>query len=108
MMSSAAGCASSSPTIRRTLAGLFDDVEGAVEYRTGANPDPASVGLRADGYDVEVRLRRPAAEFPAIIASPTFAVVPPGVGRDDDALQAGDGFVGERCLPARRQRRRTS
>jgi oligopeptide transport system substrate-binding protein len=76
-----------------TLAGLFDDVEGAVEHRTGTNPDPASVGLRADGYDVEVRLKRPAAEFPAIIASPTFAVVPPGVGRDDDALQPGDGFV---------------
>ena len=57
------------------------------------NPDPASVGLRADGYDVEVRLRRPAAELPAILASPTFAIVPPGVGRDDDALQAGAGFV---------------
>ena len=28
-----------------TLAGLFDDVEGVVEHRTGVNPDPASVGL---------------------------------------------------------------
>ena len=75
------------------LAGLFDDVEGAVDYRTGANPDPASVGLRAEGNTVDVRLRRPAAELPAILASPTFAIVPPGVGRDESALEPGDGFV---------------
>jgi oligopeptide transport system substrate-binding protein len=76
------------------LAGLFDDVEGAVAYRTGQNPDPVSVGLRADGRSVEVRLRRPATELPAILASPTFGIVPPSVGRDGDALEPGDGFVG--------------
>lgn len=75
------------------LAGLFDDVEGAVEYRTGQNPDPASVGLRADGNAVEVRLRRPATELPSILASPTFAIVPPGVGSDPAALRPGPGFV---------------
>lgn len=75
------------------LAGLFDDVEGAVDYAAGRNPDPASVGLRADGYDVEVRLRRPATELPAILASPTFGIVPPGVGRDAGALEPGDRFV---------------
>lgn len=75
------------------LAGLFDDVEGAIDHRTGVNPDPDAVGLRADGNTVEVRLRRPATELPAILASPTFAIVPPGVGRDPDALAPGDGFV---------------
>lgn len=76
------------------LAGLFDDVEGAVDHRSGVNMDPASVGLSADGNRVEIRLRRPATELPAILASPTFAIVPPGVGRDADALRAGSGFVG--------------
>jgi len=75
------------------LAGLFDDVEGAVDYAAGRDPDPESVGLRADGYDVEVRLRRPAAELPAILASPTFGIVPPAVGRDAGALRPGPGFV---------------
>jgi oligopeptide transport system substrate-binding protein len=75
------------------LLSLIGDVEGATAYARGQNPDPASVGLKADGLDVEVRLTRPAADFVSVVASPTFAVVPPGVGSDPSALEP-QGFVG--------------
>jgi oligopeptide transport system substrate-binding protein len=75
------------------LVSLIGDVEGATAYARGQNPDPNSVGLKADGLDVEVRLTRPAADFVSVVASPTFAVVPPGVGSDPSALEP-QGFVG--------------
>jgi oligopeptide transport system substrate-binding protein len=75
------------------LVSLIGDVEGALAYARGENDDPASVGLSADGLDVEVRLTRPAADFVSVVASPTFAVVPPGVGEDPNALEPS-GFVG--------------
>jgi oligopeptide transport system substrate-binding protein len=75
------------------LVSLIGDVEGALAYARGENDDPASVGLSADGLDVEVRLTRPAADFVSVVASPTFAVVPPGVGEDASALEPS-GFVG--------------
>jgi ABC-type transport system substrate-binding protein len=75
------------------LVSLFGDVDGALAYGRGQNPDPASVGLKADGNDVEVRLTRPATDFVSIVASPTFAIVPPGVGEDPAALEP-NGFVG--------------
>lgn len=60
------------------LASLLDEVSGAVAYRTGASTDPGSVGLRApDDRTVEVDLASPADDFPAIVSSPTFGVVPP-------------------------------
>jgi ABC-type oligopeptide transport system substrate-binding subunit len=61
------------------LAALMDGVTGAADYAAGRNPDPASVGVAADGDDVIVRLSQPAGEFPAIVASPSFAVTPPGI-----------------------------
>jgi oligopeptide transport system substrate-binding protein len=75
------------------LASLMADVVGADAYLKGASSDPSSVGLKATGLDVEVRLTRPADDFPAIVASPTFGIVPPGVGTRADALQPGPGFV---------------
>lgn len=77
------------------LVSLALDIEGAEAYLRGQNPDPASVGLRADdGANVlTVDLVRPASDFPNIVAGPTFAVVPPGVGQDPAALEPGDGFV---------------
>ena len=71
------------------LVSLIGDVEGALAYARGQNADPASVGLKANGLDVEVRLTRPAADFVSVVASPTFAVVPPGVGTDPNALLPG-------------------
>ena len=81
------------PASPSPLAALLYDVVGARAYATGASTDPASVGFRADGQLFEVRLTRPAGDFPAIAASPSLAVVPPGVGRDPNALDAGPGFV---------------
>jgi ABC-type oligopeptide transport system substrate-binding subunit len=71
------------------LASLFLDVRGAFDYITGATSDPADVGLRADGRDVVVDLDRPGADFPAIVASPTFGIVPPAVWRDGRDIDGG-------------------
>ena len=73
------------------LASLMIDVEGAAERLAGTVGEDG-VALRATGNDVEVRLVRPAADFVAIVAGPTFAVVPAGfVG--DGPIDA-DTFVG--------------
>lgn len=81
------------PASPSPLASLMTDVEGATDYLRGVTTDPARVGLAAVGSDVEVRLTRPAADFPAVVASPTFAVVPPAVGATAAALTPGSGFV---------------
>ncbi len=80
------------PVAPSPLASLLYDVEGALEYVTGRGSSDG-VGIRADGRTLEVHLTRPAGDFPAIAASPTLAVIPPGVGRDPAALQAGSAFV---------------
>jgi oligopeptide transport system substrate-binding protein len=80
------------PETPSPLVSLFGDVEGALAYSRGENADPASVGLKADGQDVEVRLTRPAADFVSIVASPTFAIVPPGI--DGVGGLTPTGFVG--------------
>ncbi len=72
------------------LASLVDDVVGAAAYRRGELRDPGQVGIRALGRDrIVVDLLRPGADLPAIVASPTFAVVPPAVGRDPATLAPG-------------------
>ena len=72
------------------LAALMIDVRGAREYLAGAITDPEQVGLRANGLDVEVELERPGADFPSIVSSPLFAVVPPAAWRDgQDAFGVG-------------------
>ena len=83
------------PAAPSPLTSLMLGVEGAFEYVTGQDDDPASVGLRADDAtgDVTVELSRPGAEFVEVVASPTFGIVPPGVGEGPAALQPGDGFV---------------
>ena len=81
------------PTRPSPLLSLIGGVEGALAYAHGENSDPASVGLAASGDDVEVRLTRPATDFVAIVASPTFAVVPPGIDTGPAALTPA-GFVG--------------
>lgn len=70
------------------LASLMGDVEGAGPYLRGDSADPGSVGLRAiDDRTVEVRLARPGADFPTIVAAPSFGVVP-----DDATTTSGTGF----------------
>jgi oligopeptide transport system substrate-binding protein len=80
------------PRAPSPLASLLYDVEGAHAYAAGSG-DADAVGIRPAGSTLEVRLTRPAADFPAIAASPTLAVVPPAVGPDPTALQPGPRFV---------------
>ena len=84
------------PAAPSPLTSLMLGVDGALEYVTGQSRDPAAVGLHADDAtgDVTVDLSRPGAEFVDVVASPTFGIVPPGVGQDPAALRAGDRFVG--------------
>ena len=82
------------------LASLMGDVVGANAYLTGTSTDPTAVGLSAAGGDVEVRLTHPTSQFPAIVASPTFGIVPAStldgrVGSGGYTLQdeGSDGLV---------------
>jgi oligopeptide transport system substrate-binding protein len=59
------------------LASLLEEVSGATEFLHGQLTDPRQVGLSAEGDRVVVSLQRPAADFPAIVASPSLAVLPP-------------------------------
>ena len=64
-----------------------------VRHRPGSGSEP---GRPARGRRHRRRHRgpvRPGAEFVDVVASPTFGIVPPGVGKDPAALLPGDGFV---------------
>lgn len=63
------------PRAPSPLATLALDIKGARAY-LGGTGDASGVGLHAQGGDVVVELERPGADFPAVVASPTFAVVP--------------------------------
>jgi ABC-type oligopeptide transport system substrate-binding subunit len=80
------------PAAPSPLSSLLFDVVGAREYVSGQG-SADDVAIDVDGRIIEVRLTRPAGDFPAIAASPTLAVVPPGVGRDAGALRPGRKFV---------------
>jgi oligopeptide transport system substrate-binding protein len=74
------------------LASLMLDVQGAAAYLHGAGSTD-DVGLEASGNDVVVRLVRPATDFPAIVAGPSFGIVPSNVDSLNGAPSAS-GFVG--------------
>jgi ABC-type transport system substrate-binding protein len=75
------------------LVALLADVRGASAYADGEGTS-ADVGLHADDAtgQVTVELERAAADFPAIAASPTLAVVPTTI-EDAVALSASERFV---------------
>jgi oligopeptide transport system substrate-binding protein len=81
------------PTHPSPLVALLIDVRGARAYVSGQASDPASVGLHANGAEVEVELERPGADFPAIVSAPIFGVVPPAAWRDGKAAFGIDGVV---------------
>jgi oligopeptide transport system substrate-binding protein len=82
------------PRAPSPLSSLMLDVKGARDYLAGTTvADPASVGLHADGDTVTVDLERPGADFPSVVASPTFGIVPPSVWRDRAAIPATDQVV---------------
>ncbi|MFI5227180.1 MAG: ABC transporter substrate-binding protein, partial [Candidatus Limnocylindrales bacterium] len=64
------------PSAPSPLSALLLDVHGAHDHLTGVASDPALVGIRASGADVVVDLDRPGSDFPSIVSSPSFAVVP--------------------------------
>ena len=75
------------------LVALLVDVKGAKAFLTGQSSDPSTVGLRANGSDVEVELERPGADFPAIVSAPIFSVVPPAAWRGGQAAFGVDAVV---------------
>ena len=81
------------PRAPSPLASLVLDVKGARDYVSGRSTDPVSVGLHADGKDVVVDLEQPGADFPAVVSSPSFGVVPPSVWRDGEAITGSDFVV---------------
>lgn len=82
------------PTRPSPLVTLLFDVVGVREHLAGQGSLEA-VGLVADDDlgEVRVDLVRPTADFLAIVASPTFGVVPPGVDAADP-VTVGPDFVG--------------
>ena len=82
------------PDAPSPLVTLMFDVVGAREVVTGQG-SLDDVGLVADddAGTVTVDLVRPAADFPTIVASPSFAVVPPGIDDEPAVTTPGDDFV---------------
>ena len=81
------------PAHQSPLAPLLDAVSGARAYREGSGPASA-VGIRTSGdAAVEVDLSSPMVDFPAIVSSPTLAVVPANVDSKPSILSPGT-FVG--------------
>jgi oligopeptide transport system substrate-binding protein len=76
------------PEAPSPLATLMLAVSGAAD-RLAGRAGEADVGLSAEGALVIAELERPGADFPAIVSSPTFAVVPPGIDEDPGALEPG-------------------
>ncbi|MGD0121376.1 MAG: peptide ABC transporter substrate-binding protein [Candidatus Limnocylindrales bacterium] len=75
------------------LASLLDAVSGARAYREGSGPASA-VGIHTSGdATVEVDLSSAAVDFPAIVSSPTLAVVPANLDSKPSLLAPGT-FVG--------------
>lgn len=75
------------PAAPAPLASLMLDVKGARDHLAGRQTDPALVGIRANGpTEVDVELDRPGADFPAIVSSPLFGVVPRVVWHDGQKL----------------------
>lgn len=81
------------PDAPSPLVTLMYDVVGAREYLAGGPLE--EVGLAADDEagTVVVHLVRPAADFPTIVASPSFGVVPPGIDSDPSVIAPGEAFV---------------
>ena len=94
------------PASPSPLASLLADVRGATAYADGEGAT-SDVGLTADDgtNEIVVELDRAAADFPAIAASPTLAVVPPGIDRSG-RVERRRRVRGERRLPPRVRGRR--
>ncbi len=74
------------------LSSLLDDVVGAAAYARGEGSEQ-DVGLHAEGRTLTVELASAASYFPAVAASPTLAVVPPGIDDQTRGPAEDGGFV---------------
>ncbi len=73
---------------------LFDAILGAEQYRSGSNPDPRSVAVRAlDEGVLEVELERPAPHFLDVLAHHSFVPVHPDMLADGD-WDRGENVIG--------------
>ena len=64
---------------------LFDVIEGAKEYRTGLERDPAKVGITAPGpKTLVVKLNAPASFFPAMLCHHSFSPIHPSMLKRDN------------------------
>jgi peptide/nickel transport system substrate-binding protein/oligopeptide transport system substrate-binding protein len=77
-----------SPEKEAPYSSLFDIIEGAREYRTGALRDADRVGITAAGpKTLVVKLNAPASFFPSMLCHHTFSPIHPSmVGKDDWSL----------------------
>jgi len=73
------------PAAPSPLSALLLDVSGARDRLAGA-VDASKVGIHAVDGTVVVDLDSPGADFPSVVASPTFGIVPPSVWRDGSAV----------------------
>jgi ABC-type transport system substrate-binding protein len=76
------------------LAGLMVDVKGA-SARLAGEVGTEEVGLVADdnANELTVELERPSADFVSVVASPTFAIVPPDIDADPNGPAPSPDFV---------------
>ena len=81
------------PAAPSPLSALFLGVHGAADRLAGRSTNPDDVGIHARDGTVVVDLDRPGSDFPAIIASPTFGIVPPSVWRDKGTIPDTDQVV---------------
>jgi ABC-type transport system substrate-binding protein len=79
------------PAAPSPLSALLLDVAGVRERLAGGSA--AGVGIHAVNGTVVVDLDSPGSDFPSVVASPTFGIVPPGVWRDGRAVPPTDQVV---------------
>ena len=81
------------PASPSPLSALLLDVTGVRDRLAGRSTDASSVGIHAVGGTVVVDLDSPGADFPSIVASPSFGVVPPSIWHDHGAVPSTDQVV---------------
>ncbi|HYL41337.1 MAG TPA: peptide ABC transporter substrate-binding protein [Candidatus Binatus sp.] len=81
------------PRAPSPLSALLLGVRGVRDFLAGRATDPASVGIHAVDGTVVVDLDAPGSDFPAIVASPSFGVVPPSIWRDRSPVPSTDQVV---------------
>jgi ABC-type transport system substrate-binding protein len=79
------------PASPSPLSALLLDVKGVRERLAGGSA--AGVGIRAVDGDVVVDLESPGADFPAVVSSPTFGIVPPAIWRGGESVPPTDQVV---------------